>query len=297
MSKRKLSTTRDSVSNKLKDDLDVKRFAGISLAGGKTDKAAIAIMEYYPKHRKVFLSHLIDKIKSDEKISGDLKIHQHLTQDFQPLNQVAFDVPLTLPKCLRCRLKCPGYELCSEPEISWLWDSYNKRNKQKRPKKLFTPYTERCTETYISSSLEEAFHPSHALGANLAPVFARGQFIQRRLKLKTMEVYPRLSLWRIGRSLGIQKSYLRSHKHSVEGETIRRAILEKLSEKNVAFLYSQDVRLMVSDSHCFDAFICAFTAILKSVKQCEAKPKGYPKSEGWVEFPAKKIDWKWCQGE
>ncbi|MEZ4871517.1 MAG: hypothetical protein R2827_04560 [Bdellovibrionales bacterium] len=158
----------------MKTDLSVKRFAGLSLAGGKTDKAALAVMEYYPKQKKVFLSHLIDRIKSDEKVSADAKIHQYLSMDFQPIDRVAIDVPLTLPKCIRCRLKCPGFELCTEPEILWLWEQYNSRNKKKKPKKLFTPYTERCSEVFIANELEEKFHPAHALGQIWLPLSQEG---------------------------------------------------------------------------------------------------------------------------
>lgn len=275
--------------------LEAVRFAGLALSGGKVDKAALAIMEYYPKHRKVFLSHLVSPIKGDHNESVDLKIHQLLTENNSAISEVAFDVPLKLPKCIRCRLKCPGYELCSEPEITWMWDQFKKTKDKKKPKKLFTPYTERCAEIHISNNLEEKFYPAHALGANLAPLVARAQFIQRRLKIKKMEVYPKLSLWRIGRSLGIQKSYLRQHKHSVEGEAIRRAIVAKLIEKNIAFLYAQDARLMVEHSYCFDAFICALTAVLKKAGQCEVRPKGFPRGESWVEHPVKKIDWTWCE--
>lgn len=292
MSKRRLPSAQHKTSViKKSNSLQVKKFVGVSMAGGKTNKSAVAMVEYYPKQKKLFLSQLHTKIESTHEESADLKIHNLLTESIGPIHKVAFDVPLTLPKCMRCRLKCPGYEACKEPEIKWLWKHYAQQNKKKRPKKIFTPYTERCAEYHIATQLEEVIHPSHALGANLAPLVARAQFIKRRIKLKCIEVYPRLSLWRIGRSLGIQKSYLRFHKHSVEGVTIRNAILEKLTDKNVAFLYTQDMKAMIDDANAFEAFLCALTAVFSFVKQCEKKPKGFPAKAPWVDFPVEKIDW------
>ncbi len=274
-----------------KKSFQVKRFYGVAISGGKTDKTAMAVIEYYPEQGKIFLSELYAKIKSTDNKSADQKLHELIIKKSDDIESLSFDVPLKMPKCIRCCLSCPGFEVCDEDEIKWLRDKYLERNKSKRPKRFFTPYTERPAEYHISTELEERFHPSHALGANLAPLVARAHYIKRRLKLSAMEVYPRLSLWRIGRSLGIQKSYLRLHKHSVEGVAIRKSILEKLSDKNVAFLYSHDIKLMVGESNAFEAFLCAFTAVLKYVKQCEKRPKGFPKNEAWVAFPIVDIDW------
>jgi hypothetical protein len=42
---------------------EVVRFIGVSLAGGKSDKACVAVLEYYREKNKIFLSRLFDKIK------------------------------------------------------------------------------------------------------------------------------------------------------------------------------------------------------------------------------------------
>lgn len=267
------------------------RFAGISLAGGKTDKSAIVVIEYYEKEKKLFLSQIFEKMSSTDAKSSDQIIFEILSKKIEALESIAFDSPLKLPKCLRCKLDCPGYEKCGEPEIKWMWTEYKKRNKAKKPKKLFTPYTERCAEIFIANELEEAFYPGHAMGANSAPLLARALFLKRRLNRKAIEVYPKLSLWRIGRCLGVQKSYLRYHKHSIEGKSIRESILKGLTEKNVAFLYEQDRRSMVRNAYAFDAFLCAITGLFHFLNQCEKRPKGFPKSESWVMFPQEKIDW------
>jgi hypothetical protein len=273
--------------------LKTYRFAGIALAGGKTDKTAVAILEYYPEQKRVFLRTLREKIKSDDESSADLQLHTLLTEEEPNLHTIAFDVPLQLPMCVRCVLKCPGYEKCKVPEIKWMWDLHRKRGKEKKPNKIFTPYTERCAEMYISTALEESFHPSHALGANAAPLTARAHFIRRRLgsKVPMIETFPKLSLWRIGRALKVSKSYLRFHKHSVEGDEARLHVLKSLIENQIAFIYQQDMKVMVDNSSAFDAFICALTAFLKFQGQCEKPPSAYPKNEAWIEFPKEEIVW------
>lgn len=273
--------------------LKVHHFLGVSLGGGKTDKTCLALVDYYPEQNKIFLSRLFEKVGSVGEVSSDLQVHNIINELPGRVENVAFDVPLQLPKCLRCKLKCPGFESCSEPEIKWLWKHYRKRNQKKKPRKLFTPYTERCVEFYMQTELEEVFHPPHALGANMAPLTARAHFINRRLKVPSVEVYAKLSLWRIGRALNISKNHLRFHRHSFGGEESRKIILQKLIEKDIAFLYVQDVKNMTNNTHSFEAFVCALTAVLHFKGQCEPRPKDFPKSEGWVCMP--KINVKWSR--
>jgi predicted nuclease with RNAse H fold len=235
---------------------------------------------------------LSERIKSDAEVSGDLQIVEGLESTAQPLEMVAFNAPLTAPKCVRCELKCPGFEVCTEPEIQWMWNHYRNRTKKKNSKaRLFTPYTERCAEQWLMTELEEDFQIQHGLGANMAPLFARARFLARRMKVPVIEVNPKVSLWRIGQSLNVQKSHLRFHRHSVGGDEARAAILMALVKQNIAFLYEQDVRHMVQNGHAFDAFICALTAVLKTKGQCETRPKDFPKDEAWIDLPSTSIIW------
>lgn len=271
---------------------DVLRFAGLSLGGGKADKACLAILEYYPKYHKIFLAKIFERIKSEEHISADTKIHEILGQYQGMINTLALDTPWKLPACLRCKAKCPGYEACSEPHIQWMWDYTKARNEKKKPKKLFTPYTQRSVELHLASAMEEPFHLSSAMGSNSAPLLARASYIMSRLEIPAIEVYPKLSVWRIGVSLKVLKSHLRSHKHAAVGEESRRGILKALAEHNVAFVYEQDHRLMIENTQAFEAFICALTAFLEHIGQNEKRPQGFPIGEDWIAFPKEKIDWK-----
>lgn len=267
------------------------RFIGVSLGGGKTDKTALSVIEYYPQQRKIFLSRLFEKIKTEGEISADLQLHKLITQCPPPVESIAFDVPLQLPKCLICnhRAKCPGYEDCTETEIQWMWKHY--RAQKKSPPRLFTPYTERCVEQYLQTELEEPFHLQHALGSNLAPLTARAQFITRRLELPLLEVFPKLSLWRIGNALQLPKSQLRLHRHWEGGLASRQMVLSKMVDKNLAFIYDQDVKILVESPQAFDSFICALTGLMSFLGLTEIRPKGFPRKESWIEIPKRIFAW------
>jgi len=267
------------------------RFIGVSLGGGKTDKTALSVIEYYPVQKKIFLSRLFDKIQTEDEVSGDLLIHRMITQCPPPVESISFDVPLQLPKCMTCCLPCPGYEECQEPEIQWMWKHWRANKKKKSPPRLFTPYTERCVEQFLQTELEEPFHLQHAMGSNLAPLTARAHYIQNRLTAPTLEVFPKLSLWRIGTALHLSKSQLRFHRHWESGHDNRQIVLNKMMDRNVAFIYDQDVKTLVESPQAFDSFICSLTGLLSFLGQCEPRPKGFPRKESWLEIPKKSFVW------
>lgn len=288
MSGSRVSSPRRKASRKalsLGAKLKPIRFLGISLSGGKSDKACVAVIEYFPEQKKVFLSRLLEKVRSEEFISADLKILEFIHQFHEDLEMVAFDVPLTLPICLQCPVKCKGYETCTLPENVWMRDFYSQVNRQKKPKKMFTPYTQRCVEAYIAHGLEIPFEIHHALGSNLAPLTARAQYLVRRIKIPAVEVYPKLSVWRLGRTLKVNKSHLKFHKHAVGGDESRKVILQAMTERHGVFIYQQDMKGMIENNHAFEAFICAYTAFLKYSKSTEPRPSGFPKNTAWIEFP------------
>lgn len=293
MSKRRVpSPQRTSRSPAVTPAGERVRFIGLSLSGGKADKACLAVVDYFPKHHKVFLSKLVDRIKNEELISADRKIFDLIEEHSEGAECVAFDVPWELPVSLREGNSAKDVETSKEPHIQWMRAHVEGLNKKKKPHKTFTPYTQRCVEMYVSNSLEEPFLMNHAMGANNAPLLARAAYLRRRIDLPAVEVHPRLALWRIGRSLDMMKSHLRLHRHAARGVDSRRVILQELSEHNVAFLYAQDQRLMIENSHAFEAFLCAYTAFLKYRGQTEPRPSGFPEKEDWIEIPVQKIRWK-----
>ncbi len=268
----------------------VVKFAGLTLGGGKGRKTCLAIIEYFIKEKKLFLTELHDKIEESDKLSADSKIIQILDKHKKELHSIGIDAPLKMPKCIRCRLRCPGHEKCQEPEIRWMWKLHKKKEPKKRPNKIFTPYTERCVEQYISAEIHQDLASDHALGSNRAPLAARAMYLKRRVHgVPTFEVMPKVSLWRLGQQVGLSKSQLLKYKTLTEGEDIRQRILDKWTEGDLSFIYHRDFKLMVKDAFAFESFICAYTTFLKSKGLCEKKPKGFPNSEPWIVFPKENI--------
>ncbi len=200
-------------------------------------------------------------------------------------------MPFRLPTCLECRLVCPGYEQCHEPHIQWQWKKTKLLQKKKKPRKLFTPYTERCVDLHLTHFMEEKFLVHHTLGANLAPLVARAAFIRRRLNYHVAETNVHIAVWRIGRSLQVMKRYLRFFRHAVSGEESRRAIIDALAEKEIVFIYQQDAKLLSENGHAFEAFICAVVAFLQNKQAIEDRPEDFPEKEDWLSIPKEKIVW------
>ncbi|MBC7742174.1 MAG: DUF429 domain-containing protein [Bdellovibrionaceae bacterium] len=295
MSKRKLPVLERAPRKpvELIQGSKVVRFVGVSLGGGKSDKACVAILEYYPENKKIFLSRLFEKIKSDEKISGDSKIHALIDQNNVDIAYVAFDTPWNLPACVTCQKVCPGAEVCKDPHIDWMWKHHNEKVSKKRPKKLFTPYTQRTIEMYLQTELEQPFHMHHAMGANSAPLLARASFLKKRLTaVDCIEVFPKLTLWRLGKSLNMMESQLTDHRAAFGGDESRAQFLQTLNDNDIAFIYTQDMKHMVENNHAFEAFLCGFTAFLKYKGLTEKKPKNFPKNEDWIEFPTQDLKLK-----
>lgn len=172
-----------------------------------------------------------------------------------------------------------------------MWEHYRRQVRAKKNHKLFSPYIERWVDHYVATELEEPFPFTQALGANTAPIWARAKYLTRQIRVPLIEVNPRVSLWRIGRALNMQKSHLRFHKHQIDGEVARKAFLSELIERDIAFLYEQDIRILVENIEAFDAFLCALTAVLQFKGQCEERTRDLPATGGWIEIPKADIIW------
>ena len=106
-----------------------------------------------------------------------------------------------------------------------------------------------------------------------------------------LEVFPKLSVWQIGRDLRMPKSYLRFHRHAVDSDEARLYFIKTLIEREIAFVYQQDLKALVDNPQAFDAFISAMTAYLEYRGQTAPRPAGFPSEEIWITYPQDKIDW------
>jgi hypothetical protein len=285
------------------------RFVGLCLSGTKSTKSSLAILEYYHQQDKVILSHIFDKISVLDQVSSDDLILKSLNS-LDNLVSVFVNAPLQVPKCMRCKLKCPGYDICEEPEIEWMRNFYEAESEQKKPHKVLSPYTERCSELYWKNNLEdETFILDHAGGANKASIMFRAMYLNRSFKTNPMnnilknnknqklsnsknslevnwqQFYPQLSVWQWGRSLKVAKSHLRHYSHSVYGKEAREIFLSSLAKKTSLFFYDVEAKKIVNDKHSFDALLGALTAFSYFNKEYFKRPKDFPKGEAWPIIP------------
>ena len=196
------------------DRATFRRFVGISLGGGRGKTTAVARLEVsdgqltLAEARTRFGQRGGGEIETGEtSVEAPFRddvllrwfgrwVHEHTV--------VAFDVPLTLPPCVRCPLACPGIEACSVPVVAWMrrhGESLVVRTGRTDPgKPSVTPYTQRATELLLESV---TLQPREALGQGMGPLAARAAYLRRALSPKLrlhenlIEVHPRATLIRL----------------------------------------------------------------------------------------------------
>ena len=272
-----------------------KRYLGLELAGAKNQKTSLAAMEYYPRANKIFLRDIFDKIIPENSSDETLV---ELIQGLNPgIAKMGVNVPLDLPPCISCTKKqCPYPTHCTVSAVKWMQATADKfyRSEDHPPKtREITPYTQRPAELWVRYKvlphLPESltFEIDEALGGNKGPLTARMHFLSRHLKnISMIEVWPKLSLVVLARQLAISERTISTYRHLETGMESREEILHQLITKNELFIYDKDMKKLCQSLVAFDAFICAFTALLADQNQCIKTPKGFPTSAGWIYYPA-----------
>jgi hypothetical protein len=270
-----------------------KRYLGLDLVVEKNQKTALAVLEYYPTENKIFLLDIFERIAGDQAL---LEIVEELKPGISCLGT---NVPLDLPPCIPCTRKtCPTPVKCTDPQVKWMRDLTRKIQKSQDFKDSgmkvleFTPYTQRPIELWIRYQLLPKLPESHrfevdeALGGNKAPLTARMSFLKRHLhKIPLAEVWPKLAVAIFAQQLGLQKRTVAKYRQLEEGIHAREEIIEELTHRHGIFIYERDVRKLSHSLAAFDAFICAYTALLSDTDRCAEMPHGFPSSTGWVQYP------------
>jgi hypothetical protein len=290
--------------NPIRPSLQTRRYLGLELSGAKSEKTAVAAIEFYPRESKVFLLDTFDRQGGSEDHTADETLLHLLNELSHDVRGVGVNVPLSLPPCIECERKtCPLPAACTVPAVKWMREqtrnappSPNKKpTKALRRQRDVTPYTQRPVETYLRQHLlpklpeEKRFDIDEALGGTKAPLTARIHFLKRHLnKLPLIEVSPKLTLALLAQELGIQKRAYRSYRHLEEGAHARGQILETLAQAHGVFFYERDLRKLSTSLTAFDAFFCAYTALLVKEGRGVAPPKNFPIDTGWIHFPKEK---------
>jgi dipeptidyl aminopeptidase/acylaminoacyl peptidase len=81
----------------------------------------------------------------------------------------------------------------------------------------------------------------------------------------------------------IWQSERTGYRHLEQGAHAREEIIETLAERHGVFIYERDVRKLSHSLTAFDAFVCAYTALLSDADSCADLPKGFPAGSGWLQ--------------
>lgn len=264
---------------------ETKRFLGLELAGAKNQKTSLAVLEYYPKERKTFLLDIFDRIANHDGQTGDEAVLEVIQEENHQVKKMGVNVALELPPCIGCTRKiCPMPARCTVPSVKWMRE-FTRKSQYTRE---FTPYTQRPIELWVRNQLLEefTFEIDETLGGNRAPLSARMNFLKRHLThTPLVEVWPKLSVMLLTFQMGLSKRTLTSYRHLEEGVHSREEILNQIIKHREVFIYDRDLRKLSTSLTAFDAFICAFTALLSDLDQCAPIPKGFPVSSGWIQYP------------
>lgn len=275
-----------------------RRYLGLELAGAKNTKTTLAALEFYPKEKKIFLLDIFDRIAQEEGQSADEALIE-LVDDFRPQAvKMGVNVPLTLPPCIICTRKtCPQISKCTVFTVKWMRETVKKvlRSSDRAVRKFareFTPYTQRPVELWLRYQVLNHLPPSHrfeideTMGGNRAPLTARMHYLKHHLRgVELCEVLPKLTIALLALEWGLERRVVANYRHLEKGESAREVILEHFIEIEQVFIYDRDFHKLAKSLTCFDAFLCAFTAMISDQHRSVRPPSGFPWTSGWVEYP------------
>ena len=286
--------------------MNQKRYLGLDLSGAKNAKTTLAVLEYYPKEKKVFVLDVHPGIGADETASSDEVLVQTLLDhaDGHPDLKIGVNVPVTLPPCITCtRKSCPMPAACTVPEVRWM-RNHAVRTSLARPRKktasrrnmrlkeYFTPYTQRPVELYLKNEVlgrlpeKIRFEIDETLGGNRAPLSARMHFLRMHLRhYELLEVLPKLSVALLMPHLKIPQKTILQHRQIETGAQARQTLIERMCESLDIFIYERDLKKLTQNLNAFDAFLSAYTVLLQDRGECVSPPKGFPIDSGWICHP------------
>lgn len=276
---------------------ETKRYLGLELSGAKNQKTSLAVLEFYPREKKIFLLDIYDKITHRENQTSDEALLEVIEEMDQEVMGMGVNVPLELPPCVTCTEEsCPLPVNCNITSVKWMRELSQKTHENSSSlnrQKDFTPYTQRPIELWIRHHIfpkipaSALFEVDETLGGNRAPLTARMNFLKRHLKnIFLYEVWTKLSVAILASRLGLPKRVIQTYRHLEDGAISREEILLALTGNKEMFIYEADLRKLSQNLTAFDAFICAWTALLAHRKQCVPAPEHFPLQSGWIQFPS-----------
>jgi hypothetical protein len=262
---------------------DFQRSLGLEIAGAKNDRTALAVVDFYPKTRRLVVSDVEPKLKGHHIVSADEALLDSVAESHKTagvFTGIGIHGPISLP---------PAFMQKRDSEIRWMNDTWKRIKPHPRP---FVPYLQRSAEIWLRYLTPEKFLISDGMGSNSAPHTARLQFLTPQLPGPLHEVFPRATMSRLISSLGLPKALTRNYTDFDKGLSAREDFFEAIGKKlPQVFIYERDLDKMITSINCFNAFLCALTQHLIYRKQCEVAPRGFPRGAAWIHIPRPDVHW------
>jgi predicted nuclease with RNAse H fold len=270
------------------------RFVGIDLGGGRGKTTAVAELRSGAGGVEV-----IEVATRSNKVAwtDDTLMRRLGEPDDQRV--IAIDAPLTTTACARCvEPVCPGTEACADPAVVWLRTKGRALVQQvaeqsvgdvgRRPKFVaqarLAPYQHRATEVVMT--YERGLLPLSALGAANGAITARAGQLRKRLRAANYELHK--NLLEVSPSATIASlcdaRLARGYKRDADPWRTRAMILERLVDLSFAPQSRMAREDVLSNDHCFDALIAAYTAYRWARDGWEIPDRVF-EEDGWIFAP------------
>ena len=217
---------------------------------------------------------------------------------------VAVNAPLTAPACGRCVVPaCPGVEACVDPAVVWqrtegralvegaavaaaVQGAPRDRTVAEPPRGRWRvqPYAHRATELVLC--YERGLLPASQVGHAVGLVAARAAHLRRRLlragfalHQNLLEVSPAATIAAL-----FDRRRARGYKRDADPWQTRAALVEALDDLEFAPVSRLAREDALSNDHCFDALVAAYTAYLWA-RDDWPRPDGPFAEDGWIWAP------------
>ncbi|MEZ4814666.1 MAG: hypothetical protein R3A80_05605 [Bdellovibrionota bacterium] len=266
------------------------RSYGLELTGPRVPRSTVAVLDYYPKSRRLILSDLVAPGGDGENLDQALIDYFHSQSQDKGLlkrSRLATNAPLSLPPLLSKRLG--SKQALYKDEVDWMNSTWSKL--RPRPRR-FLDYVHRPLEIYLRHLCPERFAFADAVGSNQVLLTARMFKLQENIKFNMIESSPRASFQRICRTLRARSFILKSYSSLADGLEARKDFMQLLQKRMPElFIFEESVESLILHLHSFHAFILALTLHLDHKGYCEKAPPDFPAKSQWTLIPRQQIDW------
>jgi hypothetical protein len=267
-----------------------KPVIGLHLAGPNSERTCIVAIEKNSYNQHVILE-LYEKIGSFGSLFSDERVIE-LVKHIKPAESIFTDAPLSSPPCVSCvREVCPGVVSCEDLSVAYMLHLTKTLRDKKKPRKRkpLNPQAHRVWDAVnMIEDLSVRLEPTYS--SNRAPLVVRAKTLQQRFnpldsKYVLMETSVAKSLINILETLELDGELLFSYKSFETGSEVRRSILEEINERNIIILSELQIARISKSLQLFNAFICAYIAILFQNKKTTEPPTDFITGESWVYTP------------